>query len=510
MTKRLYKTLFLFVSIILLIDRIRVLIFFNFKFTDDDQVIFWIAAKEFLALKFREPSFYGQAYNSLFESLLSTILIIFSIPCHLALPIVTALISLTPWFLLSIIATVKRNYLLSLLVLSVPVVLPHEYSMITLMPRGYTVGIFFVTLGIFLYYLLPNISLSFFLIGLLSSIGFVFNQNSIILSLPALLYIWMNDLSDKKFLIFCGTGLLIGIMMHLLVQYFYFLYPSYNLHPMWPLYFDYNLMIRGLKSIDLHLGYLVPVNTDPMTTILVLFVGVVWISIKFKNWRYLAVSCFNLIFLFSTFGIPKVHDGTLSVFFPFARMYLAAPLMMCFSAIELFDSSSHKFSRYIIRTSLMISLSMVLFVFAYKQFNLIDTVKQMEKIRNTPVAFQRVEYIFEHCDLIKSLGRKYDADLIVYSNSRIRAYGCGALLYGEIDTLFPEYERRTWRLIEESTNTRSSILFAGTKEDFCEKYEEKFNSCITVSEEPFIVHVNFDNQPTINIIREVDLKVRKF
>lgn len=73
------------------------------------------------------------------------------------------------------------------------------------------------------------------------------------------------------------------------------------------------------------------------------------------------------------------------------------------------------------------------------------------------------------------------------------AYGCGAVLYGRVATLFSYYDRRTWRMFEEDVRTRDRILLSEAGE-ICERGKGVLRSCEIVSDNPRVAYVTFDRQ----------------
>jgi len=61
----------------------------------------WHALKDFANGHFYEPRFYGQAYNTMLESLIAVPLFIAGIEANFALPIITSLLAIFPFVLIS-------------------------------------------------------------------------------------------------------------------------------------------------------------------------------------------------------------------------------------------------------------------------------------------------------------------------------------------------------------------------------------------------------------------------
>lgn len=66
--------------LLLLLDRLFLLVTFNFKFVGSDDLIFWQGANDYLHFRFHEPYFYGQNYNFMLEAVVAAPLRLLGVP----------------------------------------------------------------------------------------------------------------------------------------------------------------------------------------------------------------------------------------------------------------------------------------------------------------------------------------------------------------------------------------------------------------------------------------------
>lgn len=181
---------FLVLTIIIIGYRFWILKKFGFKYTDSDQSIMWLGTKNYSQGLFHEPRFYGQAYNSMLESLLAVPLFKLGLPLHIALPTITTLLTLFPFFVISILTYLKRSKVTGILILTIPLLLPIEYDFMTSISRGFVTGLAITSIALFsIFWSKSNIS--FIILGLLTIIGYSTSANSILLSLPCLFFLFL-------------------------------------------------------------------------------------------------------------------------------------------------------------------------------------------------------------------------------------------------------------------------------------------------------------------------------
>jgi hypothetical protein len=109
-----------------------VLLQFSTRFTDEDQTLFWYAAQEFAHLRFREPCFYGQNYNTLWEAL------VLAIPARIGggfgtlLPLIALGAGLAPYAIFAQ-GIWRRSETAALILLALPLLLPiHAWLLLSL------------------------------------------------------------------------------------------------------------------------------------------------------------------------------------------------------------------------------------------------------------------------------------------------------------------------------------------------------------------------------------------
>jgi len=210
----------------------------------------WHALKDFANGHFYEPRFYGQAYNTMLESLIAVPLFIAGIEANFALPIITSLLAIFPFVLISFHVFIKKSSKLGLLILSIPLILPTNYTLISTMPRGFVTGIF---VSSFMYLCIDNktLSKSFFFASFLLIAANSINPNSLLFSIPCIVYIALNNVKNKTFYTYAGIGIAAGMLFDFSLNLFYKINPNYNLHR-YTLSYSLKNMLLGAQNLNLY------------------------------------------------------------------------------------------------------------------------------------------------------------------------------------------------------------------------------------------------------------------
>lgn len=480
-----------------LVFRYYVLELFGFKFSDSDQAIMWNALKDFSNGVFHEPRFYGQNYNTMLEALLAVPLYKLGVEPYKAVTIVTTIISLFPFWFLSFLAYKKKNRVLGLAILSVPLLMPIEYHLMTSLSRGFITGIFIATFGLIaLFY--SKSRFAFYILGLVSVVGYSLTANSVLLSAPILLYVFLLNYKSFSFYISVGFGFLTGLMVHICLNHFYEINPNYKLHS-YELLYSFDKLIQSFNGLDKYFNYVSPIfwNQGFIWLILLLIFGV--LAFKRDRWQLGVMLLFIPFMILGTLGFSKIHDGTESIFFSYSRMYLSLPVLIA-ACFYLYDIVKISYLYFIVPFGIL----------ANNAFNIKSTIeKRTNYLINHVVATAEVEKVINRCDELLRVSKENHIDLIVIISDAdydFINYGCTACLEGFPETLRPIYERRTWRLLEEENLIRKNILFVDNQDEL----DLKFSSIDKIENHDHLYILKNNSMRTINVLREMNLNIRPF
>ncbi|MEX2596187.1 MAG: hypothetical protein WEC59_04590, partial [Salibacteraceae bacterium] len=308
----------------------RIINRFSSIYVDPDQVLMMFAAQEFSKGRFHMPRFFGQNYGSMLESIIAVPLSFLSYES--ALSISTCLLWLLPFALmLRMFGSSLKTAMVILLWL---LIMPVEYAFLGTMPRDFVSGIAVTSLAFIIFKKEKNWAL--FLIGFICLTGWSFNANAALLGgVITIFKIASKKDNWLKTSMLIGAGYGVGFIAHLTLQFYLSLHPEWIVHEAWPTSFDLNLISVALSKLDVMWAALTPFIYKKAWIYVVLFAGIITWSI-IKNNKPVLWAALTLIFLLvASFAMPKVHDGYLSIFSPYERMFLALPVVVLFLILHL-------------------------------------------------------------------------------------------------------------------------------------------------------------------------------
>jgi len=473
---------------------------FSFQISDSDQAIMWQGLKDYSEGRFYEPRFYGQAYNSFFEALLAVPLYKAGLEAHVALPIVSSSLSLLPFILLSCLCYFKRSKLIGLLILCLPLLLPVEHAMLTSMPRGFVPGIALAGAACFqIFY--KHSRTAFALGAFLHVLAFSLNSNAILISVPCLFYLLLENRKNSRFYSYTALGALPAALIHGAAALFYSRHPNYNLHR-FGLEYSFSDLWAAMRHLDDFFNFNTPVTSSSGFLVLIYFWIISVYYFKKGVWNEALVTAFIPFLILFTFGFNKVNEGTNSLFFHYSRMFLALPVLLALSA-SLHPPALTKKIYYVI-------LLLPLYFFVEHLF----TYRSIIQKRSTAGTDERViiaqtESILNDCKNFKLLCKELQVDLIVISNHfyyDFYNYGCAACEADFPNTLRPIYERRTHRLLEDEKRVYKTILIIDLNRDF----EKEFPFIKKIPHHSDLYLIQYNHLKTMDVLKQLSIECRAY
>jgi hypothetical protein len=486
---RLALGLALLAGLVLILYSARLLFLVGLRYTDEDAAVFWHAALDFGHLQFHEPRFYGQDYNALLESLIAAPLVRLGFPVQAAVPSVAAALAVMPWLLLGWVAWGQRRPLLVLVLLAVPLALRFDGLLFASMPRGFFSGFAVASLGIPLAVCatttLGRGFLLAFLVGLAASIG----PNSVMLGGPLLLHRVLRGVRPARGYGGMVLGLSLAGVLHQGAAHFYKVHPDHVVFKLPELKVERALLSKGLDQLDLHFGALAPrlwPHGDAVewaAVILCLFALLTWRKECILPALVIAAAPFLAL------AVNKAHSGHVgSVFLPHVRLFLGLPVAFACAFVMRPDGRG---------TAPRWQLGVVALLVAAAGWSAHASLAAdvAGRIRGSAyeVPHRRTSWIVETCRKEMELVVQHRAELVVHAEHNAPAYACAALHYPELRTLFPDSERRTWRLREEEARTHSRVLFMHPRGSLCDRLKRAgARSCERVGRDPTVVLAMFE------------------
>jgi hypothetical protein len=443
-----------------IIDRLHLLTRFGFLFTDSDQVILWVGGRDYSHGIFREPCVYGQNYNYMLESLLAAPFLRLGIAPWLAFPVVTSVLALAPYLAFAFYYR-RRDLAAACAFAAIPVLLPAEFGMLTTASHGLVTGLCLVAFFPVIYSLKRS-GLRFLFAGSAAGLAFVLNPNSLPVLMVLVLAMQLHDARSWRAWLYPVAGAAPFAALNNLVAIYYAKHtPIHSLNPAM-LVFQPEVLVRSLKHLDSHLGWLCPVFWPHGILVLPLFIAImVILAAKRRHTEAVALLASGALILYSL-GLPKIDDGSNWVSYAYSRMFLAVPLLLgiAFS----FCSDLIRKPKDVCFWLLLVSIAL----FAVKLSTIGAILKREEAAPLPVVELRRIDDIKRACARIDALC-KDKADLMVALPPINCTYADASFYCLAGEMMFPDYpktliygfERRSWRVEMEATNVSPNILFIG-------------------------------------------------
>ncbi|MBK8499120.1 MAG: hypothetical protein IPL52_09945 [Flavobacteriales bacterium] len=367
------------------------------------------------------------------------------------------------------------------------------------MPRGFVSGIFLASLAV-----LPLFSARgiFLLLSPFFAILALFaNPNAALVLLPAGVLILLRYYSDRRFYLYGAAGALPAAILCYLAHRFYDLRPHYQVH---------FLPALEYKFDDIHwddLKYMDEVSPLLWGKGSFVFVILALMAVAFgvcRQWKPAIAALSGIVLLVAAFGFNKVHDGMASVFFPWARMFLAVPFLIALLATQ-FKGRSPWWAVVLVP---MLAAGF----FGYKCIAQAAAVeRQVSLLQTANVEVVEVRELKRQCERIAQVAWANQSRLVVINwgrNKHLTNYGCSCLVPNFPGTMEPGLDRRTWWLQDIAAQVVPNVLFAGFGEGAFASTSPLDLRIEAVSNEPRLYLLKSNTLRTDSLLEDLRLGLR--
>lgn len=312
-------------------DRGSVLFTFGFRYIGIDDALIQSVAVDMGNGLFREPFLYGQNYNPMLEALLAAPFVRAGAAPWVVLPVITSLLALLPFWSIALWCKRRGWTTPAFVFAAMPLLLPVEWGLITTQSRGFVHGLAWMALLPWAWGLRSVVWRDACVAFVLGAAA-VCNPNALPVALAAGVWIIVHNARRPLFWVMGLIGAAPLLAFHLFAQQHYTLHPEKVVHGLsaGDLAFDPGLLGKGLVHAADHFRQVTPLSASPVILPAILLIAVTVLFKRGGNDRIHAIALMaTLVLMIAALGIPKIHEGCTSVFFPLSRMFLALPLVAC-------------------------------------------------------------------------------------------------------------------------------------------------------------------------------------
>jgi hypothetical protein len=506
---RFYRIALVVLASALVVQRWVVLDHFGFRYTDNDQVVMWYGATELSHLRFHEPRFYGQDYNTMLESALAAPLVALRVPHAYALPLVTSVLALVPFLLLAGFAHRRKLHVTSVACLALPLMLPLRFHLITSMSRGFVTGALVASIAL-LIGLSSEARLGAFLFGLLSGLSLSVLPNAVLIVVPATLELVARKRRDTRYLLFVGIGLLLAAAAHLAVQHYYVLHPPLE-EPLLA-YEDPSGLLQhavarlrvALAEPQRFLGDVLPTfggSRYSIWAVVLALPAVLWLR---RQAGAALASTGGVAVVVLAFVSGRVHLGSPSIFYSWSRPFLPLPLTLLLYSLWCEQGSRDRLPGRV-RAGLTAALLVCAGILCVTQLQRVDeTVASEMAVPHDTITAGRTDSVERECRRVAAELHGTHTRLALFRRALFN-YGCAAM-FDSMATLCPEHDRRAWLVRRELPGRPGQILLVGYDRRVEERAIRKFTQVWRLR--PGVLLVRVGDRSLAEAIRRLKLPVR--
>lgn len=497
------KCIIFFLFVYSIIEKIILYAKFGSLYTDEDQCVLWLAADELMHGNFREPCFFGQAYNSCLEGWLSIPFLLMGLNYHQAIPLTTILMSILPFLLLAYFHYSKQEYFTTVVIFFCLLIFSLNYKLISILPRGFITGVFCFGIGYYLLLRKSNYAFCFFVF--FTSFGIAFNEMSIFLGLPVLL-IYFKENYNRSFFYWQG---MLGVIPALIYKsYSYYFYnvsnPKYNYFVKPKFEWKFEFLENAMTHLDAWFF-------NNFTVIFILFIILGSLLLYKKLHFKLLVMLVTFTAIIASLGLERMQEGVDSIMFNKSRLFVFIPLL--FSVLFSVTLPLVKISAI---RQLIMSLFLFSFIIIHCSFQQVLLNEKIQKEISNPnkiVSFLPVTDVYKISSKYINLCIATKNDIIMYDFLKKEDFILYNTIYilskNKIKTILPTYDRRFWIYSKLLNSKPSKVLVSG---NFGDRYNREtlksYNRKIVLQEDYWIVEYFLTKNIKNTCVEDFNLPLR--
>jgi hypothetical protein len=502
--------------VLLVVDQTRLTLGYARHWVNEDNTLLWYAARDLGRGRFMQPTFYGESYFTVFDAFPAELMRRAGVSLATAMALGEAALNIGGWPLLALAAYRRGHRVMAAAALAVPLVLPFEFLIASEKGSGAGAGVFLAMAGAAVLIAAPRRPANVGLFFALGSLGLAWNYTIVYLVVPAAAYAVVVNIRSRAVLGSAALGTVPGGAWLAYADAFVRRHPDYNLHKQ----VDYRLSLgnleRALRHSSRYFGWEAPELIRwvgiPIAAAFVLLVAVAWS----RRVAVVVPAIVGIALIVVSLASRKVLDGTPSAYLGYGRFFLAIPAFAWFVLYALADTRSIPRPSWL-TTNVVIMVIAVTASASFVGRNLsfsrrLDHIAAVAERPSAGAPIKRTSAVITDCLGIAEAARRARTDLVVYRYDRTGAYGCGALEYGRIETLFPDYDRRTWLVHREASLERTVFLAVGVDQAWCAqaRTDALVRSCVLEQGVAQVAVVRTAPIPVLTLWRDLGEAVRPF
>lgn len=496
---------------LLVYDQAHLILAHARRWANEDHTLLWLGARDLGSFRFYQPNFYGQSYFTMFGAIPTELLRRVGVSLATAGASSSALLAISSWLVLGAAAWRRGHRVVGLLAVCAPIVLSTDSLLAASSAGGRDAGSFMACVGVAILLWSPRSARHVALFVAIAGLGVVWDFGSALLVAPAATYALMLNRSDRRAFVAGATGTIPAVAWLMASWVFYHAHPDYDSFKKG----DFTPRLRELWTALTHVArYVAPVEPELARWFVVPLVVWVVITVVLVATRkaVFAVPAIAAVGAFlCALSSNKITFAVDAVYLWNGRFFLALPFLFVFLAYLVAESGVIRLSSG--RASVVVASVLVLVVatFVVRQVTFDQRMAGVVQLSRQDLFAQvtPVRGIEGRCADLAALARRDRTDLLVFRNEVVNPYACNALYYGQVKTVAPSIERRTWRLNDEARLPRQRVVVVDADQAWCDQVRAKLQlGCDAKTGVPGAVLLDFPRQPFLPLWRRLGEPVR--
>ena len=437
---------------------------FGRKWTDSDQTLLWLTARDLSHGQVHQFNFYGQTYGTAWETIPAAVLMRLGMSPASAVPLSTTTLATFAVLLLALPAIRRGRWFIALCCLLILPLATPNYTVLLDAPRGIMAGLFLGSLATSLWLLWPDSTKARAFLFAGGPLAILFDLGTALLVIPVLLVALVQTWQSRRPAAY--LALVAPILYALVLQWHYGRHPEQNRYDPTPFAPKPHLLLTSLRHLP---DYFRVFALGPVPGVWVIFLSLLLLAYHVARSRSqqgaLALASVVLVLL-AMFSSPKSQDAVGGLYLAPDRLFLALPMALIVVALLTGPSPApgylvHRHPRLLAATAVALVLVLAVGGVARAVIRLpaFTRANTRASVSTFILQVRKSASVKESCAAIAAWIPASGAQITAFADASEPAYACPALRPG-MKTLDLPYERRSW-VIDTLQRPAQRILVAG-------------------------------------------------
>lgn len=493
-------------------DQTHLILAHSSHWVNEDHALLWDAGRDLGSLHLYQPNFYGQSYFTVFGALPGEIMRSLGVGIATAGASSSALLAILSWLVLGAAAWRRGRRVVGLLAVAAPVLLSTDSLLAASSAGGRDAGSFLACVGVAVLLWSPRSARHVALFVAIAGLGVAWDFGSALLVVPVAAFAVLENRGERRTLLAGAVALAVPAAWMAATWLFYRAHPDYDVYRagnFWPrghsLWDNLTHVSRYLAPAEPELArwYVIPLLLALVLTALLVSTGKV---------AYALPPVLGIVGFLYALSTNKINFAVGADYLWFGRFFLALPFLLWFFGYLVAEGRPVPLPSAQAGLAVAAVLVLVVATFTVRMVTfdqrMADVVKQSQHDKFGAVS--RVSTVLLRCDDIAAAARQLGTNLVVFRTEVITPYACDAAHYGSLETLYPAFERRTWRLHDESRRKRTAILVVDAPDTWCDHVRPLVTNCEEIGELNGVVLLQYPAQPLFPLWQRIGEHVRHF